>query len=213
MFPGTLGFSIAQKSMNKKLWSYETINITDFAVTKQVDDTEYGGGSGLIIRYDVLYHALKYAYEKFKIDKSYYTSPRGITFNQNIANTIINKYKTILILCGRFEGIDQRAIDEFNLEEISIGNYILSGGELACLTMMDSLIRLIPGVIKKKENIINESFNKENNQTNTQFEHDLYTKPMEYKGRKVPEILFSGNHKKIQEWRTANALVKNNKIK
>ncbi|MEL6711938.1 MAG: tRNA (guanosine(37)-N1)-methyltransferase TrmD [Pseudomonadota bacterium] len=207
MFPGQLGFSIASKAMKKNLWSYETININDFAVNKQVDDTEYGGGSGLIIRYDVLHNALSYAYQKFQISKSFYTSPRGKVFNQSMAFDMVKTYhkETILILCGRFEGIDQRTIDEFNLEEISIGNYILSGGEIACITIMDILIRLIPGVIAKKDNIINESFNSHDNITQSKYEHDLYTKPQVFKGRAVPEVLFSGNHKKILEWRRNNA--------
>lgn len=201
MFPGQLKYSLAGQALAKNIWSYDIVNIRDFGLTKHknVDDEAYGGGSGLIMRPDVLGPALDSALSKNPGSKIYYPSPRGKVLNQNIIQNIIQD-KTIIILCGRFEGIDERVIEEYNATEISIGDYILSGGECAALVMLDCCVRLLPGVVENQATLKAESFVKEGEFLG-QLECPLYTRPSQWRGRKVPEVLLSGNHKMIQNWK------------
>jgi tRNA (guanine37-N1)-methyltransferase len=206
MFPGPLQYSLAGKALEKNIWSYDIVNIRDFGLTKHqnVDDEPYGGGNGLIMRADVLGSAIDSALSKNNIKKIYYPSPRGKPFTQGLAKEIIS-HKNIIILCGRFEGIDERIIDEYNAEEISLGDYVLSGGEIAAIAFMDCIIRLLPGVLANRETLSTESF-----ETSGEFkgllECPLYTRPAEWKGRNVPEILLSGNHELINKWRSQKSL-------
>ena len=193
-FPGPFDKGIYGKAIENKIWNIDIINIRDYAEDKHktVDDTPYGGGSGMVIRADVVANSLD---KNLNInEKVYYLSPRGKLLNQEIAKKISNE-KSMNILCGHFEGVDQRVLDNRNIEEISLGDYILSGGETASYVILDSVLRLIPGVLGNKESIIDESFE------NGLLEYPQYTKPQIWQKNKVPEVLLSGDHAKIKDWR------------
>ncbi|AAU03513.1 tRNA (guanosine(37)-N1)-methyltransferase TrmD [Rickettsia typhi] len=201
MFPGTLGYSLAGQALHNNIWSYDIINIRDFGLTKHknVDDKAYGGGDGLIMRPDVLGNVIEYALSLNHNTKIYYPSPRGSVFTQSFAKEML-KNKNIIFLCGRYEGIDERVIAEYNVKEISVGDYILSGGEIPTLTILDCLIRLLPGVLINQNTLSSESFEKDG-EFQGGLECDLYTRPKIWHGRAVPSILLSGNRKLINNWR------------
>jgi len=206
MFPGPLGCSLAGRGLQKGVWSMDIINIRDFGKTKHknIDDEACGGGNGLIMRPDVLGPALDMALEQNPGAKIYYPSPRGKALNQSLSKQIALE-KKIIILCGRFEGIDERVIDEYNVQQISVGDYVLSGGEVAAMAILDSVVRLLPGVISNQETLKEESFELEFNGLKL-IEHPLYTKPALWRGRSVPEVLLSGNHAKIAKWKQTESL-------
>jgi tRNA (guanine37-N1)-methyltransferase len=199
MFPGPLGYSVLGNALSKKLWEIESINIRDFALDKHgsVDDYPIGGGVGMLMKPDVLGRTIEHACSGMKKKKIIYLSPRGKTFTQKMAKEIVES-DNVVMLCGRYEGVDQRVLDYYDIEEVSIGDYVLSGGELAAYVVIDSCVRLIPGVLKDQD--MEESF-----ALGTKYEKLLeypqYTKPREWKDIKAPEVLLSGNHKKIEEWR------------
>lgn len=197
MFPGFLGYSLTGKAMEDNKWQLEAINIRDYALDKHksVDDTPCGGGAGMIMRPDVLGRAIKENHTKGRI---IYMSPRGKPLTQKLAHKL-SKEEELTIICGRFEGIDERIIEEYEVEEISIGDYILTGGEQAAQIMLDTIIRLLPGVLGNEASIEDESFE------NHLLEYPQYTRPIEWEGRTVPEILLSGHHQKIEEWRKEQA--------
>ena len=197
-FPGPFDKGIYGKAIEKKIWNLDIINIRDYTEDKHktVDDTPYGGGSGMVIRADVIANSLD---KNLNVgEKVYYLSPRGKLLNQEIAKKISNE-KSMNILCGHFEGVDQRVIDNKNIEEISLGDYILSGGETASYVILDSVLRLIPGVLGNKDSIIDESFE------NGLLEYPQYTKPQIWQENKVPEVLLSGDHAKIKDWRLSQS--------
>jgi tRNA (guanine37-N1)-methyltransferase len=213
MFPGTLGFSLGGKALKEGLWSYNVVNIRDFGIThhKKVDDEPYGGGCGMVMRPDVLGAALEYALKKYggnKIKQQiFYMSPRGGLLNQDKINKIVTEsdaYKNIIIICGRFEGIDQRIITYYNVEEVSIGDFVISGGELAALVLVDACVRLLDGVVSTKESIKQDSFNMEGSMKGL-LEYPLYTRPARWNGMDVPEVLSSGNHQAIECWKLSEA--------
>ena len=201
MFPGPLGYSLAGQALHRNIWSYNVINIRDFGLTKHknVDDEAYGGSDGLIMRPDVLGDSIDYALSLKPNSKIYYLSPRGRVFTQNFAKEILQN-TNIIFLCGRYEGIDERIIEEYNITEISVGDYVLSGGEIPTLTILDCLIRLLPGVLVNRNTLFSESFEEEG-EFKGGLECALYTRPEIWRGRKVPSVLLSGNHKLINEWR------------
>ena len=203
MFPGFLGHSLAGKALEKNVWSFEAINIRNYAKDKHksVDDTPFGGGAGMVIRADILGDAIEKNITKDT--KIIYMSPRGMPLTQSKLYEL-SKCKNLAIICGRFEGVDERVLNEYNVEEISIGDYILSGGEVAALTLMDGCIRLLPGVIGNKNTLNEESFG-ENEEYAGLLEYPLYTRPVEWKKRNVPDILLSGHHAKISQWRLEKA--------
>lgn len=205
MFPGTLGYSLAGQALKNGIWSVDVIDIKKFGRSKHfnVDDEQYGGGDGLVMRPDVLGDALDEAMKNSGSKKIYYLSPRGKPFTQRLAEEMIAT-KNIIILCGRFEGIDERIIDEYNAEEISIGDFVLSGGEPAAITMLDACVRLVPGVLANAETLQEESFC-DSGQLKGLLEYPLYTRPSEWRGRVVPEVLTSGDHAKIRQWRLSRA--------
>ncbi|MFN3130148.1 tRNA (guanosine(37)-N1)-methyltransferase TrmD [Roseibium sp.] len=200
MFPGPLGQSLSGRALEKGLWDIETSQIRDFATDKHrsVDDTPAGGGAGMVLRADILAKAIDAAAPAEDPRPRILMSPRGKPFTQAKAHELAEGAGAIIV-CGRFEGIDQRVIDTRNLEEISIGDYILSGGEIGAITMLDAIVRLIPGVMGNMESADTESF-----ETGL-LEHPHYTRPAEFEGLTIPDVLTSGNHKKIHEWRLAEA--------
>ncbi|APR98187.1 tRNA (guanosine(37)-N1)-methyltransferase TrmD [Wolbachia endosymbiont of Folsomia candida] len=209
MFPGVLNYSLAGKALEKKIWDLEVVNIRSFAKDKHltVDDVPYGGGAGMVMRPDVVGDAVDSVLSAHQNTKFVYMTPSGRQFNQGIAKELI-ELSHITILCGRFEGVDQRIIDAYTPYELSIGDYILSGGEPAAMVVLDACIRLLPGVVNNTDSIAEESFS----YSGGMLEYPQYTKPqqwMGYKGKeyKVPEVLLSGNHKKISDWRQKQSQV------
>lgn len=198
IFPGFLGCSLTGKALKDGLWQLETVNIRDYAFDKHgsVDDTPCGGGAGMIMRPDVLGSAIEHNFSGGKI---IYMSPKGKPLTQQKVHEL-SKAEHLTVICGRFEGIDERVIDEYDIEEISIGDYILTGGEQAAMIMLDATVRLLPGVLGNAESTQNESF-----ETNL-LEYPQYTRPIEWKGRRVPEILLSGHHENIAKWQYQQAL-------
>ena len=197
-FPGILSKGIYGRAIEKSLWNLDVINIRDYAKDKHktVDDTPYGGGEGMVLKPDVVAKALDQNLKKN--EKIIYLTPKGKTFDQNKAKKFLNE-KKINILCGHFEGIDQRVIENRNIEEFSIGDYILSGGEIATYVMLDSIIRLLPGVLGNENSTIEESFE------NGLLEYPHYTKPQIWEEKSVPEVLLSGDHAKIKDWRLSQS--------
>ena len=194
----SLNQSILGRAIEKDLININLINIRDFSKDKhkKVDDTPYGGGAGMVIRPDVVYDA--YASVKDENAKVIYMSPQGNLLNQQKVESL-SKEQHLIILCGHYEGIDQRVIDEINPEEISIGNYVLTGGELPAMVLIDSVSRYIEGVLSN-ESIAEESF------SNNLLEYPQYTRPEVFRNREVPEILKSGHHENIKNWRRAESL-------
>lgn len=206
LFPGPLAASITGLALEKKLWSLQAINIRNYSKDerKTVDDTPYGGGAGMVLKADILADAIEE--NKNPATKIIYLSPRGKTFNQKKARELAQE-KEILLLCGRYEGVDQRVIDEFEIEEISIGDYVLSGGEIAAFVVVDAILRNVEGVLGADESLAEESFgSKENSEYENLLEYPHFTRPPEWRGRKIPEVLTSGHHKKINQWRKEQAI-------
>ena len=193
-FPGPLDKGLYGKAMEKKIWDLKTVDIREYASDKHktVDDTPYGGGSGMLLKPDVVAKSLDSNIKNG--EKIFYLSPRGKVFNQNIAKEISKENKVNLI-CGHFEGIDQRVLDNREIEEISIGDFVLSGGETASYVFLDAILRLIPGVIGNEESKNEESFE------NGLLEYPQYTKPQIWEEKSVPNVLLSGDHAKIKDWR------------
>lgn len=198
IFPGFLGSSLTGKALKDGIWQLSAVNIRDYAFDKHgsVDDTPCGGGAGMIMRPDVLGEAIENNYDGGRI---IYMSPRGKTLTQKMVRELANEDR-LTVICGRFEGIDERVIEEYNVEEISIGDYILTGGEQAAMVMLDAIVRLQKGVLGNSASTENESFE------HGVLEHPQYTKPAEWKGRKVPDVLMSGHHENVAKWRKAQAL-------
>lgn len=196
MFPGPLGISLLGQARDAGIWSLDTLQIRDFGLGRhrQVDDTPAGGGAGMVLRADVLGPALDHARERSPDAPLIYLSPRGTPLTQKLARTL-SEGPGVTLLAGRFEGVDQRVIDAKGLREISIGDYVLAGGELAAMVLIEACVRLIPGVLGAAESLTSESF-----ETGL-LEYPQYTKPREWEGRAIPDILLSGDHKKIEDWR------------
>jgi tRNA (guanine37-N1)-methyltransferase len=197
MFPGFLGYSLTGRALEENKWQLQAINIRDYALDKHksVDDTPCGGGAGMIMRPDVLGRAIK---ENHTNGRIIYMSPKGAPLTQAKVKEL-SKLEELTVICGRFEGIDERVIEAYDIEELSIGDYILTGGEQACQIMLDAVVRLLPGVLGNEASIEDESFE------NYLLEYPQYTRPIEWEGKSVPEILLSGHHKKISEWRRSKA--------
>ena len=201
MFEPFVTTSIIKRAIEKKLVSIEIVDIRDFTEDKhnRVDFPPYGGGSGMIISAEPLSRAIDFSIEKLKSEDKdidiIYMSPRGSTLNYKISNELASKNSNYIIICGHYE----RVIEEYNIREISIGDYVLTGGELACQVLMDSVIRLIPGAIS-------EDSLKEESHTSNLLEYPQYTKPYDFRGRLVPEVLISGHHKKIAEYRKQESI-------
>ena len=196
-FPGVLGLSLTGKALQCRSWALSTIDLRDFGIGKhnKVDDTPSGGGPGLVIRADVLGPAIETALSRAESStRLVYLSPRGKTFNQQLARKW-SKSEGIILICGRFEGIDQRVIDHYGIEEVSMGDFVMTGGEIAAQAMIDTTVRLLPNVIGHRDSLKTESH------SNGLIEHDQFTRPNEWKGQKIPQTLTSGHHGKIESWR------------
>ncbi len=199
MFPGPLGVSLSGKALVEKRWSLEMVDIRKFATTRygSVDDTPAGGGPGMVMRADILAAAIDSIARDGR--PLILLSPRGKPLTQARARELASGPGAILI-CGRFEGVDQRVIDARALEEISIGDYVLSGGEIAAMTLIDAVVRLLPGVVGAEASLDEESFE------NGLLEYPQFTRPQTWEGREIPAVLSSGHHKKIAEWRRTQSL-------
>ena len=197
MFPGPLSFSIIGKALKEKNWSLNLIDLKNFSKkgVKHIDDKPYGGGSGMIIKGEIIHEALKKLKKKIKSNYSIvYLTPKGKKLDQKVVKKL-SKKKNLILVCGKYEGIDQRVIDIWGMEEISVGDYILSGGEIAAMSLIDSCVRLLPNVLGSKESLKSETFE------NNLLEYPQYTKPMKWLGKNVPKVLLSGNHEKIKNWK------------
>ena len=194
MFPGTLAFSIAGKALVNNLWSLNTINIRDFSNDKngKVDDVPFGGGHGMVLKPEVLDRALKSVVNLN--GPRIYLSPRGRKFDQSFAKDL-SKEKGVVFICGRYEGVDERFLTHNDIQEVSVGDYVLSGGEIGAQLIMDATIRLLPNVIGNSQGLVEESFE------GNLLEYPLYTQPRVWNGIEVPEVLLSGDHKKIEIWK------------
>ena len=198
IFPGPLDKGLYGKALANKIWNLEVINIRDSADDKHktVDDTPFGGGFGMLMRPDTLAKSIDKNTKKK--EKIFYLSPKGKLFNQKKAK-LLSKESCVNLICGHFEGVDERLLKTRNIEEISIGDYILSGGETAALTIIDSILRLLPGVLGNKQSITDETFE------NNLLEYPQYTKPQIWEEKSVPEVLLSGDHAKIKDWRLSQS--------
>ena len=197
-FPGYLNKGLFGKAMNEKIWNLETVNIRDYSFDKHktVDDTPYGGGNGMLIKADVLAKSLDSNIKKK--EKIIYLSPKGKLFDHQYAKKLSNE-KTINFICGHFEGIDERIIQSRDIEEVSIGDFILSGGEVATFVILDAILRFLPGVLGNEYSAEDESFD------NGLLEYPQYTKPQIWEDKSVPDVLLSGDHAKIKDWRLSQS--------
>ena len=208
-FPGPFNQSIMGKALKKKLFSIKTFDIRDFSTSKSktVDDKPYGGGAGMVIKPDVLQRAFNFV--KKDLGKKFlpiFLTPSGKKLNNEVIKHI-NEFDDIVIICGKYEGIDARFVEHNNIEEISIGDYVLSGGEIASFILIDACVRLIPEVLGNKNSLNSESFQ------NHLIEHPHFTKPQDWLGKKVPDVLLNGDHKKISDWRLKESIEKTKKIR
>ena len=194
IFPGPLNKGLYGKALSNKIWNLDIINIRDSAEDKHktVDDTPFGGGSGMLIKPDVLARSIDQ--HTNKSEKIFYLSPKGKLFKQETAKSL-SKEHCINLICGHFEGVDQRLLETRNIEEISVGDYILSGGETAALIIIDSILRLVPGILGNEKSVYEESFE------NRLLEYPQYTKPQLWEEKNIPDVLLSGDHSKIKDWR------------
>jgi tRNA (guanine37-N1)-methyltransferase len=201
-FPGVLGESLTGKALKDGVWQLQAFDLRRYGLGKHknVDDTPAGGGAGMVLRADVLERAIEDARALATGDMPLvYLSPRGPRFDQPMAQRLA-KADGVTMLCGRFEGVDERILEHYGIQEISLGDFVMTGGEIAAQAMLDATIRLLPGVLGNAESAVEESF------SNGLLEHPQYTKPAEWNGRDIPDVLLSGNHKKIAEWRRQASL-------
>ena len=197
-FPGPLSKGLYGKALSKNLWNLNIVNIRDAAEDKHktVDDTPYGGGSGMLLKADVLAKSLDQNITEG--ERVIYLSPKGKKFDQSYAQELSNE-KSVSFICGHFEGVDERVLSTRNIEELSIGDYILSGGETAAFVVIDSILRLLPGVLGNENSRVDESFE------NGLLEYPQFTKPQIWEKKAVPEVLLSGDHSKIKDWRLSQS--------
>ena len=197
-FPGPLSKGLYGKAMSKKLWDLKVVNIRDYATDKHktVDDTPYGGGSGMLMKPDVLAKSIDE--NVVKDERIFYLSPKGKLFDQNFAKDL-SKEQSISLICGHFEGVDERILSTRKIEEISLGDFVLSGGETAAYVVLDSILRLLPGVLGNDQSTNDESFE------NGLLEYPQYTKPPIWEEKSVPDVLLSGDHSKIKDWRLSQS--------
>ncbi|WP_426956900.1 tRNA (guanosine(37)-N1)-methyltransferase TrmD [Muricoccus radiodurans] len=200
MFPGPLGGSLAGRGLERGLWSLEARNIRDAATDRHrtVDDTPFGGGAGMVMRPDVVDAAVAAAMPEGDTRPLVFLTPRGTPLRQSLVRDLVAG-PGVVLLCGRYEGVDQRVVEARGMIEVSVGDYVLSGGELAAMVLLDSCVRLIPGVMGASESAEEESF------SDGLLEYPHYTRPADWRGLRVPEVLLSGHHGQVAAWRRAQA--------
>ncbi|MGI9434617.1 MAG: tRNA (guanosine(37)-N1)-methyltransferase TrmD [Geminicoccaceae bacterium] len=200
MLPGPLGYSLVGQALDQRLWSLEAVNIRDFATDRHrsVDDTPCGGGAGMVMRPDVVAAAIDHVAAEAPDLPRLYLTPRGRSLTQNRIEHLA-KGPGVVVLCGRFEGVDQRVVEARSLEEVCLGDFVMSGGELAAMSLIDACVRLLPGVIGASASLAEESF------TEDLLEYPQYTRPRMWEGHEVPDILLSGHHARIDEWRRSQS--------
>ena len=198
IFPGPLDIGIYKKAREKKLWALEVVNIRDYATDKYktVDDTPFGGGSSMLMRADVIANSLDKNISN-KSEPIIYLTPKGKKIDQIYVKKIM--HKNINIICGHFKGVDQRLLETRNIEEVSIGDYILSGGEIGAFVLIDTIVRLIPGILGNSDSLTEETFERD------LLEYPQYTKPQKWEEKEVPNVLLGGDHAKIKDWRLAQS--------
>jgi len=198
LFPGPLSSGLYKKALDKKIWSLEVVNIRDYTTDKHktVDDTPFGGGSGMVMKADVLANSLDKNISDNK-EPIIYLTPKGKKFDQIYAKKILDK--NINIICGHFEGVDERILETRNIEQMSVGDFVLSGGEIGAFVIIDTVVRLLPGVLGNPNSPVEESFER------YLLEYPQYTKPQKWEEKEVPEVLLTGDHKKIKDWRLAQS--------
>ena len=198
VFPGPLSKGLYGKAISNKLWELKIINIRDAATDKHktVDDSPYGGGTGMLLKADILANSIDQNIKNG--ERIFYLSPKGKKFDQKLAQEL-SREKSVSLICGHFEGVDERVLTTRNIEEISIGDYVLSGGETAALVVLDSILRLLPGVLGNEKSSMDETFE------NGLLEYPQYTKPQIWEEKSVPEVLLSGDHGKIKDWRLSQS--------
>ena len=198
VFPGPLSKGLYGKALSNKLWKLKVINIRDAATDKHktVDDNPYGGGTGMLLKADILANSIDQNIKNG--ERIFYLSPKGKKFDQKLAQEL-SREKSVSLICGHFEGVDERVLTTRNIEEISIGDYVLSGGETAALVVLDSILRLLPGVLGNEKSSMDETFE------NGLLEYPQYTKPQIWEEKSVPEVLLSGDHGKIKDWRLSQS--------
>jgi len=201
MFPGPLGFSLAGRGLERDLWRLRAVDLRDFATDRHrsVDDTPFGGGAGMIMRPDVVARAVDAAREAGASGPLVYLTPRG----ERLSQAIVREWAAgpgLVLLCGRYEGVDQRVIEARGFREVSIGDFVLSGGEIAAMAVIDACVRLLPGIVGDAVSLEEESF------ADGLLEYPQYTRPRVFEGREVPEVLLSGDHARIRRWRREQAL-------
>ena len=198
LFPGPLGSGLYKKAHEKKLWSLEVVNIRDYATDKHktVDDTPFGGGSGMLMRADIIANSLDKNISS-KNEPIIYLSPKGKKFDQVYAKKILEK--NINIICGHFEGVDQRLLETRNIEEVSVGDFVLSGGEIGAFVVIDTIVRLISGVLGNSNSLSEETFER------NLLEYPQYTKPQKWEKKNIPDVLLTGDHTKIKDWRLSQS--------
>jgi len=198
VFPGPLSKGLYGKALFNKLWELKIINIRDAATDKHktVDDSPYGGGTGMLLKADILANSIDQNIKNG--ERIFYLSPKGKKFDQKLAQEL-SREKSVSLICGHFEGVDERVLTTRNIEEISIGDYVLSGGETAALVVLDSILRLLPGVLGNEKSSMDETFE------NGLLEYPQYTKPQIWEEKSVPEVLLSGDHGKIKDWRLSQS--------
>lgn len=208
MFEPVLKASILGRAEKKGIVEYQLINIRDFGegLHKTVDDRPYGGGVGMVLKADILAKALKSVLEEDENRKVILMSASGTPLKEKMSQNL-SRLDHLIIVCGHYEGVDQRFIDKYVDEEISIGDYVLTGGELPAMVVVDTVVRLIPGVLEKEEATQKESF------SDNLLEYPQYTRPEEFEGEKVPEVLLSGNHQQVEKWRQEKSLEKTQKVR
>jgi tRNA (guanine37-N1)-methyltransferase len=206
MFEGPLSESILKRATEKGLIEFEFLNLRDFGLgpRKQVDDTPYGGGAGMVLRVDVMEKAIEAAKSKSEASRVILMTPQGKTFRQPKAKELATANRDLILIAGHYEGFDERIRDLVD-DQVSIGDFVLTGGELPAMVVIDAVSRLIPGVLGKEE-----SFEEESHSTEGIVEYPHYTRPEEFRGKNVPQILLSGNHAKIAEWRKDQSRIKSN---
>lgn len=200
-FPGVLGLSLTGKALKDELWQLSTVNLRDFGIGKHrnVDDTPAGGGAGMVLRPDVMGAAIEHARARMPAAAPLiYLSPRGAPFCQPMARELATS-PGVTLICGRFEGLDQRVIDHYGITEVSMGDFVLTGGELPAMALLDATIRLLPGVLGNADSTEEESF------SDGLLEHPQYTRPADWKGHAIPDVLMSGHHGNVAKWRRAQS--------